>query len=90
MPYKVDPKLQDLVPEFLPKIPRTGIKENPEYVYKVYYPGNGGGNRWTLTIHPPFMGIGWDEFIYWPDQHYPDKDSSGWYEKVEDWAYYHE
>lgn len=47
-------------------------------------------NPWTLTVFPPFRGIGFDRFEYWPHQDYPRRGESGWYESVEDWAYYHE
>ncbi|KAF0245375.1 MAG: hypothetical protein FD180_1690 [Planctomycetota bacterium] len=48
------------------------------------------GNPWTLTVTPPFRGIGSDRFDYWPHQDYPERDLGGRYERIGDWAYYHE
>ena len=83
-------KLQDLVPEFLNKVPTTGIGENPEYKYRVLSRDSSVIDRWRLDVTTPFRGIGWDEFYYYPSHNYPNIDSSGRYEKVEDWVYYHE
>lgn len=47
-------------------------------------------NPWELKVIPPFRGIGFDRFEYWPKQNYPLRGDSGWYEPVGDWVYYHE
>ena len=83
-------KLQDLVPEFMNKIPTTGIGDEPNYEYKVLSHDSTIVDRWRLDVHTPFRGIGWDEFFYYPSRQYHKKVSNGWYEPVEDWVYYYE
>lgn len=83
-------KLENLVPEFLDKIPETGMKAYPKYEYQIISQDTAIADRWKIRISTPTVGIGFDEFIYYPSKDYPEKDSSGWYERVEDWAYYHE
>lgn len=80
------PDLEMVVREkYLSEIPATPCGCS-DYRYAV----NKRGNPWTLTVNPPFRGIGFDRFEYWPKQDYPHIGESGWYERVVDWAYYHE
>ena len=83
--------LENLVPEFLPSIPQTGMGAYPEYEYKV------GGeaqkfakDTWCLVVDTPLGGLNWDIFIYFPNRDYPERVDSGVFEKVRDWAYLHE
>ncbi|MBI2921976.1 MAG: hypothetical protein HYY18_12895 [Planctomycetes bacterium] len=84
--HRPPPDLDALVTEsYLREIPATPCACSA-YQYEVCP----RGNPWTLTVIPPFRGIGFDRFEYWPDQDYPVRGESGWYERVGDWAYYHE
>lgn len=91
--------LDDLVPDYLEKVPRTGVMAYPRYYYDVAS-SNGlyGGNPWVLRIPTPTCGIGFDRFVYFPLQNYPDcrnnpseyRRYGGWFERIGDWAYFHE
>jgi hypothetical protein len=84
--------LGQLVPRFIPEIPKTGISGCPEYELVTgekassYYMGN----PWVLRIRPPQVGIGFDDFFYFPLQNYPKTGYGGWLERIGDWAYVHE
>jgi hypothetical protein len=83
--------LEQLVPEFLPAVPITGIGAYPNYEYfvineqAVYE-----GNPWVLRVNTPNGGLNWDAFLYFPKQNYPQVGYGGVLERVEDWAYVHE
>lgn len=83
--------LEQLVPEFLPNVPPTGIGAYPNYEYvavpdQVTYEGN----PWILKVRTPSGGMNWDMFLYFPKQNYPKAGYGGWLERIEDWAYVHE
>ena len=83
--------LENLVPEFLPNIPQTGMGEYPEYEYKVGDEAQKfAKDTWCLVVNTPSCGSGWDIFIYLPSQDYPELGYGGVLEKVSDWAYVHE
>jgi hypothetical protein len=83
--------LTDLVPTYLPEVPRTGMAAYPHYRYRIC---NGleqcDGNRWAVSVPAPFGVLNWDEFIYYPLGNYPQTDFRGWLEPIRDWAYVHE
>lgn len=83
--------LSELVPEFLDKIPETGMSVSPEYEYQS---GQAAAaydeNPWILSVRPPFRGVGFDQFFYFPRQNYPKDGYGGWLEPIRDWAYVHE
>lgn len=83
--------LNELVPDYLNEIPKTGIMAYPEYTYEV---GEGAeryeGNPWILSVFTPSGGINFDQFLYFPLQNYPDQGYGGLLERVGDWAYLHE
>lgn len=54
------------------------------------YERDGRRSPWTLTVNPPFRGVGFDRFEYWSKLDYPLRGESGWYERIGDWAYFHE
>jgi hypothetical protein len=81
--------LAALVPDFLPKVPATGIRAYPEYLYKVPT-NNYEGNPWVLYVSTPSGGINFDQFMYFPLTNYPKLGYGGWLERVGDWAYVHE
>jgi len=84
-------QLEELVPEYLPKIPTTGMRAYPEYKYLVgkealqYH-----GNPWVLIVHTPTGILNWDMFMYFPNGKYPDVGYGGWLERIDSWAYVHE
>jgi len=82
--------LEALVQEFLPAIPKTGMGNYPDYQYEVNNPGRWHGNPWVLYVFTPPGGIGFDMFIYFPKQNYPEKGYGGVLERIKDWAYVHE
>ncbi|MFK7778753.1 MAG: hypothetical protein QM501_11665 [Gimesia sp.] len=91
--YGAPPKeLVELVPDYLPAVPDTGIRACPEYHYdsgdiarKQY-----DGNPWVLRFPTPVFGVGFDEMLYFPKQNYPKHGYGGVLERVGDWAYVHE
>lgn len=82
--------LSDLVPDYLPRIPSTGMMAYPRYQY---YAGTNAhrynGNPWVLVIHTP-GGMDFDQFMYFPLQNYPTHGYGGLLARVRDWAYVHE
>ena len=84
--------LDDLVPDYLPAVPSTGMMAYPEYQYytddeaKEHY----ADNPWALSVFTPGGGINFDMMLYFPNQNYPDRGYGGGLERVGDWAYVHE
>lgn len=84
--------LADLIPDYLPEIPHTGMMAYPEYEY---HSGKKSlewydGNPWVVTVETPSGGLNWDEMLYFPKQNYPKAGYGGDLERVGDWAYVHE
>ena len=81
--------LEELVPDFLSSIPQTGMPAYPQWKYVV---GDAAeewdGNPWVLYMNC-YSG-GFDKFMYFPKQNYPESGYGGWLERVGDWAYVHE
>lgn len=87
--YGHPPKsLSALVPEFIPRIPSTGMAAYPKYEYKVGktdYPDL--NDRWELYVDTPEGLLSWDRFMYWPKHNYPRDGYGGYIERIGDWAY---
>lgn len=81
--------LEKLVPEFLERVPKTGMSAYPNYRYKTD-PKVCYNNPWVITVFCPLPGINFDEFMYFPNQNYQNMTTSPFLERVDDWAYYHE
>lgn len=90
-------RVEDLVPKYLPQVPKTGMGAYPEYEYitgkeSLAY----DGNPWVIVVDTPIGLINWDKFVYFPKQNYPPNGRSGWVsnwgymERLEDWGYVHE
>lgn len=84
--------LQDLVPDYLPEVPSTGMMAYPGYRY---YVGDEAkqryaGNPWALSVFTPSGGINFDEMLYFPNQNYPKTGYGGSLQQVGEWAYVHE
>jgi len=84
--------LSELVPDYLPAIPRTGMKAYPQYLY---FSGDAvrkryAGNDWVLRVLTPTLVINLDQMFYFPQQNYADSRLAPSLERVGTWAYYHE
>lgn len=83
--------LANLVPEFLPSVPGTGMAAYPDYDYLVgEKAASYDGNPWVLVVFAPSGGINFDTFMYFPVQNYPEHGYGGVLERIADWAYVHE
>lgn len=84
--------LADLVPDYLPEVPHTGMMAYPKYEYfsgdkaKEWY----AGNPWVISVDTPSGGFNWDVILYFPKQNYPKHGYGGRLERVGNWAYVHE
>ncbi len=95
---KAPESLNELVPEYIDKIPGTGIRAYPVFEYETLK----GTDRhyreifekhnaiYELRVDCPLGGLNWDCFIYWPSESYPDKMYGGVTELINKWAYVHE
>lgn len=81
------PNLAALVPEELPKIPSTGMRAYPRYVYAR---SDASAPRWELSVPCSTGGINADTFVYWPEENYPSTNGAGDFERIGRWAYLHE
>ncbi len=80
--------LPQLVPRYLPSLPArlpalelvTGQEARERYE----------GNDWVLSSDVPTGLINWDQFMYFPNQRYPETGYGGWIQRIERWAYVHE
>ena len=82
--------LDDLVPSYLDSVPSTGLAAYPEYEIHM---GNESsmwkGNPWVLCVPVSSGMLNWDLFLYFPNQNYPPDESSA-FERMGNWAYFHE
>lgn len=81
--------LQQLVPQFLPVVPSTGMLAYPNFDYQ-----NDEDSQlfqsYELRIETPFGFLNWDRLVYWPEKNYPTYFYGGGTERIGDWAYVHE
>lgn len=83
--------LADLVPGYLSAVPSTGVGSSPEFHYfRATGTNSVMGDRWTLRVRPPQVGIGFDTLFYIPSEDYPKRGYGGTIETVGRWAYVHE
>jgi hypothetical protein len=89
--------LDALVPDYLDKIPGTGIRAYPSFKYSIPK----AHNRWYKDIYEKhkvsyelkvdlYRMFAWDCFFYWPSEDYPDLIYGGGTEIINKWAYVHE
>ena len=91
--YRAPPRsLSQLVPDYLPGVPSTGMMAYPEYRYHTGEQAElrFDGNHWALTVDTPAGGINFDMLLFLPNGNYPEQGHGGWLERVGDWAYVHE
>lgn len=90
--------LEDLIPEYLDKIPGTGIRAYPYFEYKI--PKDPYSN-YEKKLYEEYNAVyelrvnfyrilSWDCFFYWPSERYPEFIYSGGTEIINKWAYVHE
>jgi hypothetical protein len=86
------PSLEELVPDYLPSIPATGVGSAREFRYIAGEQAEGqyGGNPWVLELAVGTGFLNWDILIYYPLQNYPEHGHGGMLEPVGNWAYVHE
>jgi hypothetical protein len=82
--------LQELVPGYLPEVPRTGMPACPAYKYVAGEDGDCYGNPWALFVNTLCGALNFDMFVYFPLQNYPRYGYGGSLERVGEWAYVHE
>ena len=93
--YRLPINLEELIPNYLSKMPSTGMAAYPDYHFKVIEEEEGEprwrGNAWILSVRGP-LGIRidpdsnykYDKFIYYPNGQYPNH-----FVRVKDWGYYY-
>jgi hypothetical protein len=79
--------LSDLVPNYLAKVPDTGMGAYPEYLYDRYN-ANQMGDPWQLLILTPFNDRAGNYFLYLPEQNYMEALNGTYYKKIDDWVYF--
>ena len=82
--------LDELVPEFIPKVPTTGIGVSPNYEFEsLTNSSTYGKNPWVLYInHPTGHLMSFDSFIYLPLQDYSVLSYGHVVWRIGDWAYW--
>ena len=70
---------EEVVPDYYPELPKTGMGAYPEYVL------TSGDDDWGIYVLAPCLG--WDMFVYNSNEVY---DETQGYELVGRWAYLHE
>lgn len=80
--------LADLVPDYLPSIPGTGVGAYPSYELvtkgaRARY----GGNAWVLTVDVSDDDLVHDAVIYYPNTNYPSPKAVAISRRIGDWAY---
>lgn len=81
--------LAELVPAFLPEVPRTGMSAYPDYQYSRIEAPDPGALPWRLAVPCSLGPFNWDDFYYAPQRElrrplYRIEDRLG------DWVYFHE
>jgi len=88
---KLPNKLSNLIPNYITKLPNTGMAAYPKYNYSIRKNGDElNGNDWILSVDCPRGVLNWDVFFYLSNQKYPKRAFGGTIVKVENWAYVHE
>jgi hypothetical protein len=83
--------LDTLAPEFIPKVPTTGIGASPDYRFESLTNNSTyGKNPWVLCVHSPTGGpLNFDDYVYLPLQDYSVLSYGDIAWRVGNWAYWH-
>lgn len=82
--------LETLVPEFIPKVPNTGIGATPDYQYQSFTNSSSyGKNKWVLEVYSPADHLAFSTFIYLPLQDYSVLNYGEVIWRIEGWAYWY-
>lgn len=85
------PRLDALVPDYLPAIPSTGMSGYPAYRYLTGESASHfAGNPWVVIVDTPLGAMNWDQFMFFPLQNYPGSGFGGVLRRVGEWAYLNE
>jgi hypothetical protein len=83
--------LDALVPEYLDRVPDTGMGAYPNYRYLIGERlGPFGTNKWVLVVNTPSGGINFDQFLFLPNGEYQKEVYGSAIERVHEWGYIHE
>ncbi|MCA9429531.1 MAG: hypothetical protein KC940_03380 [Candidatus Omnitrophica bacterium] len=83
--------LKSLTPEFLDRVPATGVGAFPKFSYSVSdMHGELSEDPWTLWVDTPQRFLNFDCMIYLPSEKYPDYFLGGYTESIGKWVYIHE
>lgn len=74
--------LQKLVPDYLPSIPRTGMRENPKITYQGPTSDKYPDEEYFLRFEVPTPILFISDMVYWPSQRYEEE-----WERMGVWAY---
>lgn len=79
--------LDELVPDFIPAIPDTGVGAYPKYEYvRNPNPAKYDGNPWVLYVNVSTDDLMQDLLIFYPNQNYPPNPPSRNVRRFGDWA----
>jgi hypothetical protein len=81
--------LAELVPDFLPAMPKTRMAAYPEYEYAPEPGPCPNDNRWHIKVDAGEV-LKWDFFFFCPKGTYTEEGWGGYNEVRGDWAYLHE
>ncbi|MBI2300441.1 MAG: hypothetical protein HYU66_16120 [Armatimonadetes bacterium] len=81
--------LRQLVPNYLDKLPTSGLRSYPDFRPELAAEPSPGAPAaaWELVLPGPRGWFGEDVFCYRPDQNYPDYAHGGTVTRVDGWGY---
>jgi hypothetical protein len=83
--------LDALVPEFISKVPTTGIGASPDFQYRSLTNSSSyGNNKWVLEVNEPAGAAPFTTLIYLPLQDYSVLRHGFIVWRIGDWAYWHQ
>ena len=85
-------RFEELVPAYIPDMPRTGMGAYPDFHYRVKKMDSDINNHWfngpwSLYIDIPLNDKHSEKFIYFPQRDIPDHWEQNIIERVGDWIY---
>ena len=84
-------RLEELVPHYLERVPRTGMAAYRHFHYERRRGDQKAGSCDSYELQVPCGELlGFDLFVYWPEGDYPEYLYCGWVETIGAWGYVHE